>query len=155
MAEMRAKVETDVRRVGPSRPGGDGRRDLASTTWTATSLSPAYAWSAGTQAGDFSWGYPLRAPASLGGPAPDLKLQYSSSAVDGQTWAANGQTSWVGEGWDLQIGYIERSYRPCAQDGGSTADLCWFSPYNATMVFAGKSMQLVRQHHRGVARRGR
>jgi RHS repeat-associated protein len=119
----------------PSSPGG---------TFTATSLSPTYSWSAGAQGGDFSYNYPLRVPPSIGGPAPALALQYSSGSVDGQTLAHNGQTSWVGEGWDLQIGYIERSYRSCADDGGSTGDLCWFSDHNSTMVFQGRSTALVR-----------
>ena len=119
-------------------------------TWSATTLSAAYSWSAGNQGGDFGWTYPLRIPAALGGPAPDLKLQYSSGMVDGQTWSANGQASWVGEGWDLQIGYIERSYRTCSDDGGTTGDLCWYSRYNATMVFGGHSAALVRDNTTGV-----
>ena len=119
-------------------------------TWTATSLSPTSSWSAGGQGGDFGYSYPLRVPPSLGGPAPNLALQYSSQSVDGQTLAQNGQASWVGEGWDLPVGFIERSYRSCSQDGGSTADLCWFSPYNATLVWNGRSTPLVRDAATGV-----
>jgi len=122
-------------------------------TWAATTLSAAYAWSAGTQGGEFAWSYPLKTPASLGGPLPDLTLRYSSGAVDGQTWASNGQASWVGEGWDLQTGYVERSYRTCSEDGGATGDLCWFSPNNATIVFNGKSMALGACHDFCVSRR--
>jgi RHS repeat-associated protein len=124
-----------------SSPGG---------TFTATSLSPTYSWAAGSQGGDFSYTYPLRVPPSIGGPAPQLALQYSSGSVDGQTLAHNGQTSWVGEGWDLQVGYIERSYRSCSDDGGSTGDLCWFSDHNSTMVFQGRSTPLVRDDATGV-----
>ncbi|WP_426633817.1 ricin-type beta-trefoil lectin domain protein [Planosporangium sp. 12N6] len=116
----------------------------------ATSLSPAYSWAAGNQGGSFTYNYPFKVPASLGGPAPDLALSYDSGAIDGQTVRQNGQTSWVGEGWNLEPGYIERSYRPCSQDGGSTADLCWFSAYNATMVFGGKATRLVRDNATGV-----
>lgn len=122
----------------------------AGATWNATSLSHTYAWSAGTQGGDFGYSYPLEVPPSFQGPKPELALQYSSGMVDGQTWAANGQSSWIGEGWDLQVGYIERSYRGCADDGASTGDLCWFSPYNATIVFEGKSTPLVRDNATGV-----
>ena len=113
--------------------------------WTATSLKPSYAWTAGDPAGDFDYSYPFDAPDSIGGPAPSLKLQYSSQSVDAQTLSQNGQTSWVGEGWDLQTGYIERSYRSCKDDnvsGLTAVDNCWFSN-NATMVFEGQSAQLV------------
>ncbi|GLZ79596.1 hypothetical protein Afil01_44030 [Actinorhabdospora filicis] len=116
----------------------------------ATSLSPAYSWNAGGQSGSFSWSYPLTAPDSLGGPSPSLALSYDSGSVDAQTLAQNGQGSWVGEGWDMQTGYIERSYRSCTQDGGTTADQCWFSPYNATMVFQGQSTKLVRDSATGL-----
>src|SRR6266545_4445608 len=119
-------------------------------TWTATSLSPTYAWTAGGQGGEFGYGYPLRVPPPLGGPAPQLSLGYSSGSVDGQTLAQNGQASWVGEGWDLPTGYVERSYRSCREDGGSTGDLCWFSPYNATLVWNGRSTPLVRDATTGV-----
>ena len=119
-------------------------------TFSATSLTPAYSWSAGSQGGEFSFNYPLRVPASVGGPAPKLSLSYNSGMVDAQTLAENGQTSWVGEGWDLQTGYIERAYRPCIQEGGSTADPCWFSSYNATMVFNGSAVRLIRDDATGV-----
>ncbi|GAA4736631.1 hypothetical protein GCM10023263_93880 [Phytohabitans rumicis] len=118
-------------------------------TFTATSLSPAYAWSAGGQGGEFGFSYPLSVPPAPGGLVPELALGYSSGAVDGQTLARNGQTSWIGEGWDLQTGYIERDYRSCTQDGGTTGDLCWFSTYNATMVFNGLSTHLVRDNTTG------
>ncbi|MDT4986862.1 MAG: hypothetical protein QOI74_956, partial [Micromonosporaceae bacterium] len=119
-------------------------------TFEATSLSAAYSWTAGGQSGGFTYSYPLKVPASLGGPGPDLNIAYSSDGVDAQTLSQNGQTSWVGEGWDLQTGFVERSYRPCAQDGLSTGDQCWFSSYNATMVFGGHSMRLVRDRVTGL-----
>jgi hypothetical protein len=73
-----------------------------------------------------------------------------TGTVDAQTWAANGQASWIGEGWDLRVGYIERSYKGCAEDAGSTSDLCWYGLYNATTVFQGKAMALVRDNATGV-----
>jgi RHS repeat-associated protein len=113
-------------------------------TYTATSLSEAYSWAAGNQAGSFSTSIPLPVPASLGGPKPDLSLDYDSGGVDAKTLSQNGQTSWVGEGWDLGgSGYIEQSFRSCSQDGGTTGDLCQFSPDNATMVFRGQAVRLV------------
>lgn len=127
-----------------------GTPTSAGATFSATSLTPAYAWSGGTQGGSFSFNYPLRVPPAIGGPAPDLALKYDSGSVDAKTLAENGQASWVGEGWDLENGFIERSYRPCAQDDGSTGDSCWFSSYNATMAFQGSSVRLVRDNTTGV-----
>src|SRR5262249_18746207 len=53
----------------PSSAGG---------TFTQTSLSPAYSWAAGNQSGDYSYRYPFRVPPGLGGPVPDLSLDYRS-----------------------------------------------------------------------------
>jgi RHS repeat-associated protein len=95
--------------------------------FSRTSLAPSYSWAQGANGGEFSTSVALSVPPSLGGPTPDLALRYSSGSVDGRTWAANAQASWVGEGWDLQLGYIERSFRACSDDGRSTGDLCWLS----------------------------
>ncbi|WP_147457009.1 hypothetical protein [Micromonospora pisi] len=124
--------------------------ESAGGTFTATSLSPTYDWSAGGQGGDFGFSYPFAVPSSPGGLEPELALGYSSGSVDGRTLARNSQASWVGDGWDLQVGYIERSYRSCADDGGTTGDLCWFSPDNATLVWGGSSTSLVRDAATGV-----
>lgn len=117
----------------------------AGATFDVTSLSGAYSWSAGNQAGAFTYSYPIPVPPAGVGPQPNLALTYNSGLVDGQTNAANGQASWVGEGWDLQVGYVERSYRPCEQDSAPTlsGDLCWFSPNNATLMFGGQALPLV------------
>ncbi|WP_162907091.1 ricin-type beta-trefoil lectin domain protein [Allorhizocola rhizosphaerae] len=123
-------------------------------TFEATSLSPTYSWAAGGQGGSFTWSYPLKVPDGLGGPAPELALSYDSGSVDGKTLAANGQASWVGEGWELQAGgFIERSYRSCEQDGATSsnvADFCWFSSHNATLMLGGKSFKLIRDNATGV-----
>ncbi|WP_274703361.1 ricin-type beta-trefoil lectin domain protein [Micromonospora sp. S4605] len=120
----------------PSSAGG---------TFAETNRSQAYSWSAGNQSGSFNYGYKLTLPPAGVGPQPSLAFTYDSGRVDGQTSTQNGQSSWIGDGWDLQVGYIERSYRPCVQDGSTAyvGDLCQFSPYNATMVFGGKASELV------------
>src|SRR5581483_10999208 len=102
-----------------------------SGTFGATSLSPSSTWSAGDNSGNFSWQYPITTPPALGGPSPNLALSYSSSSVDGRNETTNNQPGWVGEGFDFWPGYLERSYKPCADDEGSgannttdTGDLC-------------------------------
>src|SRR6266511_2380248 len=76
--------------------------------FSKTPLSPAFAWQAGTQSGDFSWSYPLRSPPATAGAAPSVSLGYSSGAVDGRTNGQGAQTSWLGEGWSYEPGYVER-----------------------------------------------
>jgi RHS repeat-associated protein len=120
---------------GPAAPGGAGRS-------TATSLAPSASWQVAPHTGDFTWSYPLRVPPAPGGLVPELSLSYASSAVDGRTSATNNQASWVGDGWDLSAGYIERVYGGCADDdmGGTvppqTGDLCWRND-NATASTLG------------------
>ncbi|WP_433222959.1 ricin-type beta-trefoil lectin domain protein [Dactylosporangium sp. CS-047395] len=121
---------------------GDGSSPEAD--WKATDLSMAYSWASGTSGGDFTLNYPLKAPASLGGPAPQLALGYSSGSVDAKTASKTGQSSVVGEGWDLAGGgYIERTYRTCSDDGLNIPDQCWVDKNTITMVFGGKSTKLI------------
>ncbi|GGS58083.1 RHS repeat domain-containing protein [Actinokineospora fastidiosa] len=100
-------------------------------TFAKTPFSASASWSVAEQTGDFSWSYPLRMPQVPGGLVPAFNLSYRSSAVDGLTSATNNQASWVGDGWNLSAGFIERSYGGCAEDteGGTTppqtGDLCW------------------------------
>lgn len=110
--------------------------------FTATSLSASSSWTAGGSSGDFDWSYPLRTPPANGGPAPNLKLTYSSQSVDGRTASTNNQTSSVGEGFDLASNYIEREYATCKDDGVSGKyDLCWKTD-NATLMLNGQANQL-------------
>ncbi|MEV6446102.1 RHS repeat-associated core domain-containing protein [Amycolatopsis sp. NPDC051716] len=115
----------------------------------ATDLKPAGSWSAGGSSADFTYSYPIGTPAALGGTAPSVSLNYSSSSVDGLTSATNNQASGVGDGWSLSGGgFIERRYKGCSQDlGGNngqtkTGDLCWFND-NATISFAGANGDLI------------
>ncbi|WP_170232087.1 RHS repeat-associated core domain-containing protein [Saccharothrix saharensis] len=126
-------------------------------SFKATPLSPTASWDVARQTGDFSWSYPLRVPPSPGGFEPSLGLSYRSSLVDGRTSATNNQSSWVGEGWELGAGYVERSYGGCTDDTEGTAaptdtgDLCWRS-HNATATYPGGGGMLVRDEGSGTWR---
>jgi RHS repeat-associated protein len=121
----------------------------ATGDFKATSLSPATNWQVSTQTGAFTWSYPFRTPSVPGGLAPTLNATYNSGSVDGRVPTANNQTSWLGEGWQLTAGYIERRYRGCGDDlGGNqnqtkTGDLCWKLD-NAMVSFGEHSGELVR-----------
>ncbi|WP_306210377.1 polymorphic toxin-type HINT domain-containing protein [Actinoplanes sp. RD1] len=130
-------------------PAGD------SGDFGATPLASSSTWSSGGSTGDFSWSYPVKMPTALGGPEPQISLDYSSSSVDGRSSATNNQPSWIGEGFEYSPGFIERRYVPCDEDeSGSpnnpeyTGDLCWRSQ-NATLSLGGSSSELVYEEGKG------
>lgn len=97
--------------------------------YRASTLSPTGSWEVATGSGAFTYNLPVSLPKPAMGSAPSLAMTYNSQSVDGRTSATNNQASWVGMGWDLSVGFIERRYRNCSQDGLSTiGDLCWESP---------------------------
>ncbi|MGW5420927.1 ricin-type beta-trefoil lectin domain protein [Streptomyces sp. NPDC003943] len=121
--------------TGSSGGGGD---------YKASSLNPSSAWAAGGSSGALTYSYPFELPPGLGGQPPSLALGYDSSSVDGRTSATNTQASWVGDGWDLNPGFIERTYKPCGKAGiTNSGDLCW-GGFNASLSLGGHSGQLVR-----------
>ena len=123
--------------------------------WGATTLPASTSWSASGGTGEFAWSYPITVPSPPAGPTPPLALSYSSASLDSRTPGSNPQSSWVGDGWDLPTGFVERSYTPCATDldpvdgvapnnvGHPTGDLCWGND-NARVVLAGHSFDAVR-----------
>ncbi|MFB7677595.1 RHS repeat-associated core domain-containing protein [Kitasatospora purpeofusca] len=119
-------------------------------SYAATSLAPSMAWNAGSNAGNFLYSYPVDVPPALGGEAPSVSLSYNSATVDGRSSATNSQSSWIGDGWDYEPGYIERSYRPCDKAGiTGSADLCW-AGQNASLALGGHSGALIRDDTTGV-----
>ncbi|MFE4591878.1 ricin-type beta-trefoil lectin domain protein [Streptomyces laurentii] len=131
----------------------------AAGSYRATSLATTGSWSAGGSSGGFSWTYPLAVPAPPAGPTPQITLSYSSQSVDGKTSVANGQASWIGDGWEYHPGFIERRYRTCSDDrkNGNNdnatdkkkSDLCWASD-NVVMSLGGSSTELVHEGTRWV-----
>ncbi|MFC5663113.1 RHS repeat-associated core domain-containing protein [Kitasatospora misakiensis] len=114
-----------------------------SGTYSATSLNPSQGWAAGGSSGSFTYNYPVQMPPSLGGGVPQIGLSYDSASVDGKTSATNSQASWIGEGWDLGSGFVERSYQPCSKTGiDGSGDQCWGGA-NLTLSLAGHSGQLI------------
>ncbi|WP_139238082.1 SpvB/TcaC N-terminal domain-containing protein [Streptomyces pini] len=97
--------------------------------YRATPLNQASSWDVSTASGAFTYSVPIQLPRPPMGEAPELALRYNSQNVDGRTSASNNQSSWTGMGWDLNVGFIERRYKNCTQDGHPTfGDLCWDSP---------------------------
>lgn len=116
--------------------------------YKATPLAPSSTWKTNLNTGDFIWSYGIPTPDVAGGLKPTVGLSYTSGAIDGRTGGTNNQGSWVGDGFDLWPGHIERRYKPCADDGVKNADgskpgdMCWAYD-NALISFNGASGELV------------
>ncbi len=117
--------------------------------YTATAPSQSGTWQT-SATGSFTYSYPVDVPTAVGGDAPTVSLDYDSQSQDGETSARNSQSSWIGDGWDYQPGFVQRSYRGCGtlldSDGNKvlkgSGDSCW-GGYNATLSFGSHSGTLV------------
>ncbi|MEV7417545.1 RHS repeat-associated core domain-containing protein [Streptomyces sp. NPDC089919] len=149
-APARALLAADAATVLAAEAGSSG----ANGDYKATSLQASGSWSAGSSSGGFNWTYPLAFPAVPAGAAPKLSLGYSSQSVDGRTSASNNQPGWVGDGWSMEPGFIERRYRSCNDDmtGGTnkekSGDQCWFTD-NATLSLGGRTTELAYEQGKG------
>jgi len=161
-AETPTAEHAAVRRIigpagGLALMGTSGGLSSASGNWTATSLSLSSTWGAAGATGGYTWSMPIPVPAAPAGPSPQLSISYSSGSSDGRLPTTNNQSGLLGEGFELPTSYVERSYLPCAADetsgannvGHPSADLCW-GPENATLVFNGSAVELVKDAASGV-----
>ena len=121
-------------------------------TFTATSLQSSGSWQVGGSNGGFEWAYPITVPNVPGGLSPSIGLSYSSQSVDGLTSSTNKQASWIGDGWDYQPGFIERSYQSCDQNptgSTKTEDNCWSANNSVTISLNGQTTTLVKDDTTG------
>ncbi|MDX2561507.1 ricin-type beta-trefoil lectin domain protein [Streptomyces sp. TX20-6-3] len=134
-APMLLAAETDS-----SGPGG---------TYEATALGSSQGWASGGSSGALTYQHAIQVPPALGGTAPEVALDYNSSSVDGKTSVTNAQASWIGDGWDFNPGYIERSFKPCDKAGiKDSGDACW-AGFNASLSLGSHSGSLVRDDKAG------
>ncbi|MFC8454522.1 RHS repeat domain-containing protein [Kitasatospora sp. NPDC057223] len=116
--------------------------------YKATPLSASSTWSTQLNSGSFTWAYSMPLTSMPGGLTPRLGLSYDSGNIDGRTANSNNQASWVGDGFDFTPGFVERTYKPCSDDGAPKSngvdpgDLCWATD-NATISFAGHAGELI------------
>ena len=133
-------------RAAPSPP-----RLLASATaagaagdFSASTLSPSWKWGTSGNSGAFTYDYNVPTPPSTGGDAPAVDLNYNSQAVDAQTDKSNGQASWVGNGWDMNPGFIERQLTSCATVSPFySSDMCAPAIDDYTLSLPGESAEIV------------
>ncbi|WP_018530965.1 MULTISPECIES: polymorphic toxin-type HINT domain-containing protein [unclassified Streptomyces] len=119
--------------------------------FAATPLKASSKWSVSNASGAFNWSYPITGPPVPGGLAPDVSLGYSSQSIDGQTATTNNQGSWIGQGFSYEPGYIERRYKPCADDGhdDTYGDQCWGGDNATISLSGGTSGELVKDDTTG------
>ncbi|MEV6965594.1 RHS repeat-associated core domain-containing protein [Hamadaea sp. NPDC051192] len=138
LSETAAPALVLATQAAPAGPNGD---------YGATPLQPSGSWSAGGNSGDFGYSYPIVIPPVVGSNTPEIALSYSSQSIDGKMVSTNSQSSWVGDGWDYQPGYVEQSYVTCSENPAgtakNTADQCWagqivhvsFGAYSGDLVY--------------------
>ena len=84
--------------------------DLTLDDWEAARLPALQTFQTESFTGAATAAYEFWTPPAPGGLQPSLGLQYHSQAVDSAI-AGKTQASWVGMGWSLSTGYIERDMR--------------------------------------------
>ncbi|GHE83706.1 hypothetical protein GCM10018772_02740 [Streptomyces fumanus] len=133
-----AKVTAAGRTASPTVLAATAGDSGTQGSYTATSLAPSAQWNVSDASGVFNWSYPITTPPVPGGLAPSVALGYNSQTIDGQTSTTNNQGSWIGQGFSYEPGFIERRYKPCADDGhdDTNGDQCWGTD-NATISIAG------------------
>ncbi len=107
--------------------------DIDINNWQASHLPTVDAFQVSTFTGAATYSYPIEVPAGPGGLKPDITLSYNSQVVDQST--LNTQASWVGMGWSLESGAIER-------DIHSTSD--WKGDDTFLLNVAGISTRIVK-----------
>ncbi len=88
--------------------------DIGLNNWQGSHMPTVDAFQAGGFAGAATYSLPIDLPPGPGGFEPSLDLSYSSQVVDQATTGT--QASWVGMGWSLDNGSIERDIHGTTDD---------------------------------------
>ena len=81
--------------------------DMKVQDWEAARLPGLDGFQVSSFTGAASYSYPIQVPPGPGGLQPSLVLSYNSQTVDAAS--SRTQASWVGMGWSLDTGYIQRN----------------------------------------------
>jgi RHS repeat-associated protein len=81
--------------------------DVNAQDWEAARLPSMAAFQTAGFTGAATYSFPIQVPTGPGGLQPSLSLNYSSGVVDNAS--GYSQASWVGMGWSLDTGYIQRN----------------------------------------------
>jgi hypothetical protein len=75
--------------------------------WESARLPSLQAFQVSQFSGSSSYSFPISVPPGPGGLQPSISLSYNSQTADSA--ASRSQASWVGLGWSLDGGYIQRN----------------------------------------------
>jgi RHS repeat-associated protein len=81
--------------------------DFKAQNWEAARLPTMDGFQVAGFTGAATYSYPIQVPPGPGGLQPSLELSYNSQEVDAAS--SRTQASWVGMGWSLDTGYIQRN----------------------------------------------
>lgn len=81
--------------------------DYQADDWQATELPSLASFQVSSFTGAAAYSYPFWTPPGPAGLQPSLSLSYTSASADGAS--AHTQAEWVGLGWSLGVGAIERN----------------------------------------------
>jgi RHS repeat-associated protein len=95
--------------------------DTDANNWQAARLPSTSSFQVAQFTGAATYSYPLWVPPGPGGLQPELSLSYNSQVVD-SAFAPRTQASWVGMGWSLDTGYIERDMHGTMDDTSADDD---------------------------------
>ncbi|MCP4288839.1 MAG: hypothetical protein GY792_31190, partial [Gammaproteobacteria bacterium] len=89
--------------------------DIDVQSWQAGQLPNMEGFQVSSFTGAATYNLPLWVPPGPGGLQPNLALNYNSQIVDSAT--KKTQANWVGMGWSLDVGYIERNMNGTSEEG--------------------------------------
>ncbi len=81
--------------------------DFKTQSWESARLPTLDGFAVSNFTGAATYSYPIQLPPGAGGWQPSLALIYNSQVVDNAN--SMTQASWVGMGWSLDTGYIQRN----------------------------------------------
>ena len=88
--------------------------DYKAESWQAATVPTLSQAQVNGSTGAATYDMSFWVPSAQGGFSPSLKLSYNSQVIDSST--AFTQASWVGSGWSLDLGYIERNMNETNSD---------------------------------------
>ncbi len=108
--------------------------DIGVNNWQANHLPTIDAFQVSNFTGAATYSYPIEVPPGPGGLQPSLLLNYNSQVVDQSI--AKTQASWVGMGWSLDAGSIERNNNGTSHFTGDDTFMLNVSGVSSTIVWS-------------------
>jgi len=109
--------------------------DINVNSWQASRLPTVDSFQVSGFTGAGTFHFPIEAPPGPGGLQPSISLDYNSQVVDSASIVS--QASWVGMGWSLDVGTIERNSNGTPTWTGDDSFFLSFNGVSSTIVNVG------------------